>query len=159
MEKHSLLPIIVQHPFFTGLDQAYLELIAGCAKNAAFRKGETIFREGQQADWFYLVREGQVVLDIAMPPRGKVTIQTLEAGEVLGWAWLFPPYKWAFGATAASATRAIALDGACLRQKCEADPKLGYDLMKRFARVMMERMQAARIQMLDIYGAHGSARG
>lgn len=159
MDTHSLLPVLAAHPFFSGLDEDYLEIIAGCAKNVAFRAGEAIFREGQAADWFYLLREGRVVLDISVPHRGKVTLQTLEPGEVLGWSWLFPPYKWAFGATATEPTRAIAMDGTCLRGKCEADPRMGYELMKRFARVMMDRLQATRVQMLDVYGHHGEARG
>lgn len=155
MDTHSLEPILARHPFFADLGQAYLEIIAGCAKNVTFRRGETIFREGQPADWFYLIREGRVAIDLSVPNRGKVTIQTLEPGEVLGWGWLFPPYKWAFGATAAEATHAIAMDGVCLRRKCDADPKMGYELMKRFAHVIMDRLQATRVQLLDMYGQHG----
>jgi CRP-like cAMP-binding protein len=154
MTVHSLQLILAEHPFFAALKPEHMAIITACAKNVQFKAGETIFREGQPADWFYLIREGRVALDVTAPPRGRITIQTLEAGEVLGWSWLFPPYKWHFGATCLEAVRALAMDGACLRGKCEADPALGYELMKRFARVMMERMQAARVQLLDVYG-HG----
>jgi CRP-like cAMP-binding protein len=155
MTIHNLESILAEHPFFAGLDKEYLAIIAGCAKNVTFKAGESIFREGQPADWFYLIRAGHVALDITAPPRGRVTVQTLEAGEVLGWSWLFPPYKWHFGATALEDTRALAMDGKCLRGKCDTDPRMGYELMKRFARVMLERLQGARVQLLDVYGHAG----
>jgi len=155
MTIHSMQALLCEHPFFAHLSAEHMAIIAGCAKNVQFKAGESIFREGQAADWFYLIREGRIALDITAPPRGRLTVQTLEAGEVLGWSWLFPPYKWHFGATCLQATRALAMDGACLRGKCEADPKLGYELMKRLARVLMERLQTARVQFLDVYGHAG----
>jgi CRP-like cAMP-binding protein len=155
MSIHSLQSVLAAHPFFAGLRPEHMAIITGCAKNVQFKAGETVFREGQPADWFYLLREGRVALDVVAPPRGRITVQTLEAGEVLGWSWLFPPYKWHFGATCLEATRAVAMDGVCLRGKCDADPALGYELMKRFARVMMERLQTARVQLLDVYGQAG----
>lgn len=152
MNVQSLAPLITEHPFFRGLDRAHIELVTGCAKNVRFAANEVIFAEGQDASWFYVLRSGRVALNIAVPGRGSVTIQTIEAGDVLGWSWLFPPYKWSFDARTLEPTRALALDATCLRNKCEADPRLGYELMKRCAGVMMERLQATRLQLLDIYG-------
>jgi CRP-like cAMP-binding protein len=87
-----------------------------------------------------------------VPTRGAVVIETLEAGEVVGWSWLFAPYRWHFDARALSLVRATSFDGACLRGKAESDPKLGYELMSRFAQVMIRRLQWTRLRLLDVYG-------
>ena len=150
----TLQPIIATHPLFNDLAPEHLELIAGCARNIRFQPGTFLFREGEEANTFYLLRHGKVALQVFVPERGALTIETIEAGEVLGWSWLFPPYRWKFDAEAIELTRAIAFDGQCLRAKCEADHDLGYQLMQRFAQVMMQRLQATRIQLLDIYGTH-----
>ena len=139
-------------PLFRGLKDEELELLAGCASNTRFQEGEMLFREGDAADTFYLVRHGMVALETFVPPRGAVTIETIEPGEVVGWSWLFPPYRWHFDARAITLVRATAFDGACLRGKCEADSTLGYDLMSRFAQVLIERLQWTRLRLLDVYG-------
>jgi len=144
--------ILSNHHFFQGLSPEYSQLIAGCASMARFDAGETIFNAGEPADHFYLVRHGTVALEIIVPGRGKIPIQTIGEHEVLGWSWLFPPYRWHFDAQAMELTRVIAFDGKCLRQKCEQDHNLGYELMKRFAEVMANRLQATRLQLLDVYG-------
>ena len=152
MKPETLEPYLASQPLFQDLDQEYLELLAGCASNVRFQPKQLIFRQGEPADRFYLIREGSVSLEIPSLHDGPLTIQTLGKGEVLGWSWLFPPYQWHFDARARQATRAIAMDGRCLRGKCDADPALGYDLMKRFSAIMHERMQAARLQIIDLYG-------
>lgn len=139
-------------PLFEGLTQEELQLLAGCASNVRFDEGERIFRDGDPADTFYVVRHGAVALEMFVPARGAVTIETIEAGEVLGWSWLFAPYRWQFDAVALTRVRATGFDGSCLRGKCEADPKLGYDLMSRFAQLLIERLQWMRIRLLDVYG-------
>jgi CRP-like cAMP-binding protein len=143
-------------PLFQGLTPGALELIAGCGSNVHFQEGELVFRDGDEADAFYVLRHGSVALETFVPARGPVTIETLEAGEVLGWSWLFPPYRWHFDARAASPVRATSFDGACLRGKCESDPRLGYDLMSRFAQVVIERLQWTRMRLLDVYGYAGT---
>jgi CRP-like cAMP-binding protein len=140
---------------FDGLEPAQLELIAGCGSNVGFEEGEYLFREGDHAETFFLIRHGAVALELFAPPRGSLTIETLEAGEVVGWSWLFAPYTWHFDARATSLVRATAFDGVCLRTKCEDDPSLGYALMSRFARVMIERLQMTRLRLLDVYGRRG----
>jgi len=144
--------IIAEHPFFEGLEPKYHQLIAECAKNVRFNEGDHLFREDEPADYFYVIRHGRVALDVFRPRKGPATFATIREGEVVGWSWLFPPYKWHFDARAVVLTRALAFDAKCLRDKCDDDTKLGYDLMKRFARIMMERLNAARLQLLDIYG-------
>jgi CRP/FNR family transcriptional regulator, cyclic AMP receptor protein len=143
-------------PLFQGLTQDEFELIAGCGSNVRFREGELLFRDGDPADTFYLLRHGSVALETFVPARGAVTIETLEAGEVVGWSWLFPPHRWHFDARALSLVRATGFDGACLRAKCESDPRLGYDLMSRFAQIVIERLQQTRLRLLDVYGYAGA---
>lgn len=149
---HTLEPILAQHLFFKDLVPRYLQLAVCCATNVRFKAGELLFHEGEDANQFYLIRHGRVALQVFVPQRGPITIETIEAGEVLGWSWLFPPYRWHFDAQALELVRAIAFDGQCLRGKCEEDHDLGYALMQRFAQVMVQRLQATRLQLLDLYG-------
>jgi CRP-like cAMP-binding protein len=148
----SLEQMLAEVPLLAGLGADELSLIAGCAQNVRFATGERLFREGDAADSFYVVRQGSVALETFAPARGPLVIETIEAGEVLGWSWLFPPYRWHFDARALSTVRATALDGACLRQKCERDPALGYRLMGRFAQILIDRLQSTRLRLLDLYG-------
>ena len=112
-----------------------------------------LFREGDPADTFYVIRHGSVALETFVPSRGAITIETLEAGEVLGWSWLFPPYRWHFDARALAAVRATAFDAACLRGKCDDDPALGYDADVALRGVLIERLQWTRLRLLDVYGS------
>ncbi|MCG8423472.1 MAG: cyclic nucleotide-binding domain-containing protein [Proteobacteria bacterium] len=152
MKIETLQPLLAVHPFFAGLDPEHLTIITGCAHNTRFGADQSIFAEGDPANSFYLIRSGRIALDVSIPGRGHHVVQTVEEGDVLGWSWLFPPHEWMFSARAVEPTRAVAMNGTCLREKCEADPALGYELMKRFAAVMVERLHATRIQLLDVYG-------
>jgi CRP-like cAMP-binding protein len=142
---------------FAGLGDEAHDLIAGCALNRVFADGDRLLAENEQANTFFAIRHGTVALETYVPGRGAVTIETLHGGDVLGWSWLFPPYRTMFDARALGVVRAIAFDGACLRAKCDQDPQLGYVLMQRFAAVMVERLQATRLRLLDVYG-HVPAR-
>ena len=152
MTIRSLDQVLADVPLFQGLNAERLELLAGCASNVGFAPGEVLFREGDEANAFYVIRNGTVALEAFVPARGGLTIETIDAGEVVGWSWLFQPYRWHFDARAISQVRATAIDGACLRGKCDDDPALGYDLMQRFAQVMIERLQWTRLRLLDVYG-------
>lgn len=154
----SIEMLLAEHPFFRGMAPAHLQLFAGCASNVRFDAGSYIFREGGEADRFLLLRHGRVAVEAFVPQRGPVTIQTLGEGEVVGWSWMFPPYRWAFDVKALELVRAIAFDAVCIRQKSETDPALGYALMKRLAPLIISRLQATRLQILDIYGDAGGAR-
>lgn len=150
----NLERILSEHPFFHGVNKGFVELAAGCAKNARFEAGDFIFHEGEAADHFYLVREGRVALQVAAPGRGAATFLTLGAGEVFGVNWLVPPYRWVYDAKALERCRLVAMEAKCLRGKCEADHSLGYDIMKRLMPVLIERLHETRLQFLDLYGAH-----
>ncbi len=150
----TLKPLLAQHPFLKGLDDRYIDLLVGCASNVRFNPNQFIFREGQEADQFFILRHGKVALEIYAPERGPLIIDTLTEGEILGWSWLVPPYMWKFDARAMETTLAIALDGKCLRTKCENDHDLGYELLKRFSPIIEQRLQATRLQLLDVYNVH-----
>jgi CRP/FNR family transcriptional regulator, cyclic AMP receptor protein len=143
--------ILAAHPFFADLDPGVLELLVGCASNTVFKAGSFLFREGQPADEFFVVRQGEVAVEIYRSVGGPLTVETVSGGEVLGWSWLFPPYKWHFDARAVSAVRALAFDAACLRRKLEADKAVGYEVLRRFASVAVQRLEATQLQLLDMY--------
>lgn len=145
----TLESLLGEHPLFSDLDPEMLATIAGCASNVRFDAGQVIFREGEEANRFYVIREGTVVLEAFHLERGSIPLQTLEAGQVLGWSWLVAPYRWRFDARCETDVRAFALDGACLRGKCTQEPRLGYELLKRFAMLLEQRLQATRRQLIE----------
>jgi CRP/FNR family cyclic AMP-dependent transcriptional regulator len=147
----TLEPILSEHPFLKGLGPRIIELLVACAANVSFKAGEHLFREGQQADQFYVIRTGKVAIEVFAAAQGSINIQTIGEGEILGWSWLVPPYFWRFDAKALELTRVIALDGKCLRTKCEEDHQLGYELLKRFSHIITQRLEATRLQLLDLY--------
>ncbi len=151
----TLERILSTHRFFHGLDPRYLELLVGCAANVRFAADDFLFRTGEEANQFFLIREGKVALEISVPGRVPIIVQTLRENEILGWSWLIPPYHWQLDARAVEPTRAIALDGKCMRTKCEADHDLGYELLKRFAHIIEGRLLETRLQLLDVYGESG----
>lgn len=143
---------LAEHSFFKDIEPQYLKLLVGCASNVRFQPGQFLFRCGEEANNFYLIRHGRIAVELFAPNRGAITVQTVSEGEILGWSWLIPPYRWHFDAKATELTRAIALDGKCLRTKCEADHSLGYELLKRFSYILSQRLEATSLQLLDIYG-------
>jgi CRP/FNR family cyclic AMP-dependent transcriptional regulator len=144
--------IVLEHPFFAGLQKELGEAISGCARNLRFEEGQYLFHEGDSADEFFVIRHGVVALEIVAPGGKPLVIGTLPEGEFVGVSWLVPPYRWVHDARATRFTRVIGINAKCLREKCEADNHLGYELMKRFVPVLMKRLQATRLQLLDIYG-------
>jgi CRP/FNR family transcriptional regulator, cyclic AMP receptor protein len=154
----DLVAVIAEHPFFEGMAEAHLRMIARCAMRSHFEAGELIFREGDSANRFYLLLNGKVILESRQEGNPAVFIQTLGAGDVLGWSWLFMPFQWHFDARAAEHTETIFFYGTRLRDYCEGDPSLGYELMKRTAEIVIRRLQSTRRQLIEITRA-GVARG
>jgi len=147
----TLEPILKEHPFFKDLAENYFKLIVGCASNTRVKMGEIFIKEGDTADKFYLVRHGSVAIDIMAGQERPITIQTVRDGDILGWSWLIPPHYYRFNCRALEDTRLIALDGKCLREKCEKDHELGYELYRRLALVFTRRLEQTRMQLLDVY--------
>jgi CRP-like cAMP-binding protein len=150
----NLESILAEHPFFKELEPKYLQLVLESAKRVRFEADQYISREGDPADFFYLLLEGKVGIEVNIPHRGAITIQTINAGEILGWSWLIPPYKIRLTAKSYGVTHAIALDGKFLRKKCDEDHHLGYEFYKRFTDIIVQRLQASRLQLLDVYGVN-----
>jgi CRP-like cAMP-binding protein len=140
--------LLAAHPFLAGLAEERLARLATWAHRAPFHPGTRVFSEGGHADRFWLIRDGKVRLDALVPGRGEVEIDTLGPDTVLGWSWLFPPYRWHFGAVAVEPTLTVELDGAGVRRLCDSDPALGHDLTRRFMGVVVERLQATRARLL-----------
>jgi CRP-like cAMP-binding protein len=151
----TLEHILAEHSFFSGLESYYTNLLVGCAANVRFNAGAYILKEGEEANEFYVIRAGKVALEIFAPQRKPIMVETLGEGDILGWSWLLPPYHWKFHARAIEDTRALALDGKCLREKCEQNHDLGYELLKRFTQIIDRRLEATRFQLLDVYGSKG----
>ncbi len=152
MHKEDLTEILRQHPFLFGLSDEMMQTLIGCASNVRYQEGEYLIREGEVANTFVLIRTGRVALEIDVPGKENLRIQTAGPGEVLGWSWLISPYRWHFSGVAVVETRAVSLDAECLRNKCEADNHFGYEMLQRLAQVMEHRLEATRLQLLDLYG-------
>ncbi len=145
----SLKELIENHPFLEGMKPEHLVTLEECAMLKEFQEGELIFREGDMANRFYLILEGKVALESGQREQDPQLVQHIGPGDVLGWSWLFPPYYWHFDARAAAPTKAIFFYGTRLREWSEEKPDLGYDLMKRMAKVIIERLQTTRRQLID----------
>jgi CRP-like cAMP-binding protein len=142
---------VALHPFLAGMSRTHLALLTDCAIPVEFKTGQVILREGELANRFYLIETGKVVLESGEGFGEPVIIETIGAGELLGWSWMFPPYVWHFTARAAQPTSAIFFYGTILKEYCERDNSLGYELFKRITPVMMKRLQAARQRMLELH--------
>lgn len=152
VKPQDLGRIIDGHPFFADMPDDLREALVCCAANERFVAGEHIFREGAEAHKFYLIREGQVAIEIEPPVRKPIILETLSAGEVMGWSWLVPPHRAAFAARAQTNVRMISFNGACLLKNMEANPALGFAVLRRFLPIIAHRLSAARLQLLDLYG-------
>jgi len=150
----NLSRLLREHPFVHGLDEVKIQFLTGCASNVRFGADEYLVREGGEADALFMIRSGRVVLEIDVPGRGARQLQTVEEGEIFGWSWLYAPYRWQFDARAVTPVRAIRFDGTCLRNKCESDHDLGYEIVKRLLYQVHQRLERTRLQLLDVYRAN-----
>jgi len=151
MITENLVQILSENAFFIGMRPDHIQLLAGCASSTHFDPNQFILRQGEEADKCYLIQYGKVSLEVYGPERGAIEVQTLGEGDILGWSWLVPPHQWRLDARALKITRAIVLDGKRMREECERDHELGYELMKRFNRVMAENLEALRFQLINVY--------
>ncbi len=149
----SIKDILSNLSFFEGLSEDMLEYIAGCGSNMHFAPNEFIGKENDDADYLYIIRKGKVAVQINHPVKGPLTIATLQDGDIAGFSWIIPPYRLQFNLLALDHSSIVALDGKCMRGKCDEDHHLGYLLMKQSSAIMMKRLHDARIQLLDVYSA------
>ena len=150
-EHESLEALVAAHPFFLGISEHHVELLADCAMKIRLQAGRTVFREGESANRFYLIEQGEIALESAARQAEPVVIDTVRSGDLLGWSWLFPPYVWHFGARTVLPTSAIFFYGTILREYCEKDHSLGYELFRRMSEVMTRRLQSAHTRLLASY--------
>jgi CRP-like cAMP-binding protein len=141
--------MLADQPFLAGLTEHQLTRLTPLTSRTMFHAGNRIFRQGTPADQFWLITDGSVYLDHEVPGYDNFVLESLRSGSVLGWSWLFPPYRWHFGAVAVTTTHAITFNGALVRALCQQDPAFGYELTSRFLEVMGERLQAARRPLED----------
>jgi CRP-like cAMP-binding protein len=151
MVDEALIRTLESMEFTHGLKARHLEKLASMAREVSFPEGTVIFREGDTGDEIYLVKEGQVALDLHVPGRGRVTLLTIGPGQILGWSALFPPQRKTATARAMTPVQAIAINATQLRGTCLTAPTMGCPLGWRVAEAIASRLNAAYLHMLDVY--------
>lgn len=151
MSEQEMVSAMAAHDFFHGVSEAHLKAIGPCVQSLAIPAGAFLGREGEVANALYLIQSGHVALEVNTPDRGAIAIQTVGPGQIVGWSWFVPPYRWQFDAQATEPVRVIVLDARCVIGKCEQDHELGYHFFKRLAEIIAGRLAATRLQLLDVY--------
>ena len=150
METETLEKTLEEHPLFRGMKAQHIRTIVESATVVRFEPGDVIFEEGEPAHHCYVIRTGKVALQLVSYRIEPFTLMTLEEGDIIGWSWLFPPYRWKFTARALTVIRAISLDAGSVRARCDEDHDLGYELMKRFAQVIENRVEALSVHIVAV---------
>ena len=151
----TVTQFVREHSLFAGMDQDQVDYVAGCGQLRRFKEGDYLTRENDPADYFFLLLEGRALIETHQHNLPAAPLLTINANDIVGWSWLIPPYRYQFDARATTNLRTVELNGRCIRDKCEGDPALGYELLKRLASVMVSRIHGARFQLLDVYSAPG----
>ena len=157
MPQTSIDDFLSSHAFFSGMDSNYVDFLANSIDERQIGKGEVLFHQGDRADKFYLLREGKVSVQVPALVGPVLEIQILGKDQILGWSWLISPYRWHFLARAVEDSTILEFDGSAILAHCDEDPKFGYELLKRFAALMSERLEAARLKMMDQWNPPGFA--
>ena len=159
MQLRRVSDELAEHRFFVRLGDDLRARLADCTNNVVYAADQELLREGAVANSFFAIRSGRVAVGIRKPNQGLVVIETLHAGDLLGWSWLFPPHRWHFDAVAIEPVRAIELHAECIRSYIGAHPAAGFELVRGIAEVMEERLESARLRLLDLYGSDDESRG
>ncbi len=157
MSNQSITEYLSNHAFFSELNVEVVNYLCECVSVHKIKKGQILFQQGERADKFYIVRNGQISIQIPAVMGPTLEIQTLGKDQVLGWSWLISPYQWSFQAKTEENTELLEFDGTTILARCEQDPQFGYVLLKRFAELMAERLDAARLKMMDEWNPAGFA--
>lgn len=145
--------LLSKHPWLAGMKPAQSRQISEHAREVRLSAGQVIFSEGEYADRFWLIWEGRVAIVLEVPDRGTMLLETLDIGDSVGWSWLFPPFRWRFSAVATTDVRAVEIDGPAVRALCDQDTELCAAIYRRVSMVAVERLQATRLRLLDMYAA------
>jgi CRP-like cAMP-binding protein len=149
MNPHELANDLAAVPFLEGMNDRHINILASCACRMHFEKDTIVFHQGETANRFYLITEGTIELEAVPESGARIGAGTISRGGVLGWSWLFPPYEWQFTARALTQTYTLFFYGTVLREHCETDPSLGFELFKRMGREMVARLQSARRRLVE----------
>jgi CRP/FNR family cyclic AMP-dependent transcriptional regulator len=152
MTAEQVAELLRTSPLFADLEEPSLLALARYGDEACFAAGSLLGRDGWPADRFFVLLEGTVALEVHDPSRGPIPIEELTVPEVVGWSWLMPPYRWHFDVRAVTPVRAIAIEAEALRVAMSRDAAFGFALMSRFARVVLQRLQATRLRLLAATG-------
>jgi CRP-like cAMP-binding protein len=147
----TTLDLLTDHPFLAGMPPSRIARLSSCARPVHRSVAQRLFSEGRPAEHFWLLLSGRVALDFRVAGRGDVVIERIDGASVIGWSWLFPPYRWHFGAVVAETVQAVVFDAADVRRLISEDVELAHDLDQRFMAVMVERLQAARRRLVQLY--------
>lgn len=151
MQTRDLEQILEDHPFVQGMHFDHVRTLLGCCSNRHYEVGEQLFYGGNESNEFYLIREGNVSLELNVPGHGGLRLETRGGGDILGWSWLIKPYRWHFDARALTPVAALVIDARCLREKCEHDKEFGYDILRRFSELMVRDVRSMSLQLIDMY--------
>lgn len=151
MEPQALADVFAGHPFFRDLKEPFIHTLAECAQETEIPPETLVFHAGDPATAFLLILHGHITLEAYTPHRHAISIQTLGPGEVVGWSWLLPPYRWQFDVRTEEPSRVISFDGQCLRRLFDENHELGYQMLTRFLPVMTQHLRAMQMQLLEIY--------
>ena len=157
MSNQSITEYLSAHEFFSEFSDDSLKFLCECSSTREIKKGQILFLQGEHADKFYVVRSGRISLQMPAIMGPTLEIQTVDEDQVLGWSWLISPYKWNFQAKAEEDSELLQFDGAAILAQCELDPKLGFELVKKFAALMSVGLNAARLKMMDEWNPVGFA--
>ena len=151
MQVHDLEKLLEDHPFVHGMHYDHVRTLLGCCANRHYESGEYLFRGGNESNEFFLIREGNVSLELHVPGHGALRMETRTGGDLLGWSWLIKPYRWHFDARALTPVAVLTIDGRCLRDKCDKDRDFGYEILHRFAELMVRDVRSMSLQLIDMY--------
>ncbi len=157
MSNQLIVKYLSGHDFFSELSEEALKFLCECASLRDIKKSQTLFKQGERADKFYVVRNGRISVQIPALMGPNLEIQSLGKNQVLGWSWLISPYQWNFQAKAEDDSELLEFNGTAILARCEQEPKFGYEVLKRFAALMSERLEAARLKMMDDWNPDGFA--
>ena len=150
MIDQALQSMLRRHPFVEAFEPAHVDKLAALATPVRFERDQVLFHEGDECSEFYLITSGLIALEVE-EPGSTLRVQTLAAGDELGWSALLMASGKYFQARALDRVEALAFHGPTLLAECKLDPAFGFAFMQRLLGVVAARLQATRLQVHDLY--------